>query len=153
MYSLRQIDLNDKIGQQVSIEVFTQIYPADRIESLVEQDPQVQKKQRRVRHFVPVSVVWFLLMMALWTRLAQARVWDKLTHKLAVLHPDEHLRVAGASALSYQRQLLGEDLLRRLMELCCRPLCSPETPGALYPRPSAHGPGWHALQRGGYRPK
>lgn len=132
MYSLRQIALDDKISQQVSIEVFTQIYPTEMIQTLVEQDPQVQQKQRRVRHFVPVSVVWFLLMMALWTRLAQARVWDKLTHKLVVLHPDETLKVAGASALSYQRQLLGDDLLRRLMERCCGPLCSPETPGAFY---------------------
>ena len=132
MYSLRQIALDDKISQQVSVEVFTQIYPPQTIQTLVEQDQQVQKKPRRVRHFVTVSVVWFVLMMAIWTRLAQARVWDKLTHKLWVLHPDEDLQVAGASALSYQRQVLGDELLRRLMEQCCHPLCSPETPGAFY---------------------
>jgi hypothetical protein len=132
MYSLRHIALTDKISQHVSIEVFTQIYPPEVIHSLIEHDPHVQQKQRRVRHFVPVSVVWFLLLMALWTRLAQARVWEKLTHKLAVLHPDETLQVAGASALSYQRTLLGEDLLRRLMQRCCHLLCTPETPGAFY---------------------
>ena len=132
MYSLRQMALDDKISRQVSVEVFTQTYPPQTIQTLVEQDPHVQEKQRRVRHFVTVSVVWFVLMMAIWTRLAQARVWDKLTHKLLVLHPDEDLRVAGASALSYQRQLLGDNLLRRLMEQCCHPLCSPQTPGAFY---------------------
>ena len=93
MYSLRHIAFTDKISQLVSVEVFTQIYPPEVIQTLLEHDPQVQQKKRRVRHFVPVSVVWFLLMMALWTRLAQARVWDKLTHKLAVLHPDETLQV------------------------------------------------------------
>ena len=70
MYSLRHIALTDKISQHVSIEVFTQIYPPEVIDSLIEHDPHVQQKQRRVRHFVPVSVVWFLLLMALWTRLA-----------------------------------------------------------------------------------
>ncbi|TME59545.1 MAG: IS4 family transposase [Chloroflexi bacterium] len=124
--------LDDKISRQVSVEVFTQIYPPQTIETLVEQDAHIQKKERRVRHFVRVSVVWFVLMMAIWTRLAQARVWDKLTHKLLVLHPDEDLRLPGASALSSQRQLLGDELLRRLMEQCCHPLCSPQTPGAFY---------------------
>src|SRR2546421_1336296 len=132
MYSLRHLALDDKISEQISIGVLTQIYPTETLYTLLEQSPEVQQKPRRVRHFVPISVIWFLLMMALWTRLSQARVWDKLTHKLVVLHPDETLKVAGASALSYQRQLLGDDLLRRLMELCCRPLCSPETPGAFY---------------------
>src|SRR3989442_13598412 len=111
MYSLRQIALDDKISQQVSIEVFTQIYPTEMIQTLVEQDLQVQKKQRRVRHSVPVSVVWFLLMMALWARLAQARVWDKLTHKLVGWRPDETLKVAGAPAVRCQHPPIGGGLL------------------------------------------
>jgi hypothetical protein len=132
MYSLRQIDLHDKISEQVSIGVFSQIYPTNVIHTLVEQSPDVQKKQRRVRHFVPESVIWFVLMMALWTRLSQARVWDKLTHKLVELHPNEDIVRAKASALSYQRELIGEEIVRRLMETCCHPICSPETPGAFY---------------------
>src|SRR2546426_10234124 len=148
MYSLRQIALDDKISQQVSIEVFTQIYPTEMIQTLVEQDLQVQKKQRRVRHFVPVSVVWFLLMMALWTRLAQARVWDKLTHKLVVLHPDETLKVAGASALSYQRQLLGDDLFSADGTVLSAVGFAGGARGVL-PGPSAPGSRWTALQRAG----
>ena len=132
MYSLRHLALDDKISEQISIGVLTQIYPTETLHTLLEQSPEVQQKPRRVRHFVPISVIWFLLMMALWTRLSQARVWDKLTHKLQVLHPDEHLRIAGAGALSYQRAVLGEGLLRRIMETCCHPLCSPQTPGAFY---------------------
>ena len=132
MYSLRPIDLNDKISEQVSIGVFSKIYPTKVIQMVVEQSPDVQKKQRRVRHFVPESVIWFLLVMALWTRLSQARVWEKLTHKLVELHPNEDIVVAKASALSYQRELIGEEIMRRLMETCCHPLCSPQTPGAFY---------------------
>jgi hypothetical protein len=132
MDSLRKIDLNDKISEQVSIGIFSQIYPRNVIDTLVEQSPDVQKKQRRVRHFVPESVIWFLLVMALWTRLSQARVWEKLTHKLVELHPNEDIVVATASALSYQREIIGEEIMRRLLETCCHPLCSPQTPGAFY---------------------
>ena len=124
MYSLRQLALDDKISEQISPGVLSQIYPPETLRTLVEQSPEVQRKQRRVRHFVPISVIWFLLLMALWTRLSQARVWDKLTHKLQMLHPDEHLRMAGAGALSYQRHVIGEGLLRRIMETCCHLLLS-----------------------------
>ncbi len=44
MYSLGKIDLNDKISEQVSIGVFSQIYPKNVIDMLVEQSPDVQKK-------------------------------------------------------------------------------------------------------------
>jgi len=132
VYSLRQMDLNDKISEQVSVGVFSQIYPTNVIDTLVEQSPDVQKKKRRVRHFVPESVIWFVLVMALWTRLSQGRVWDKLTHKLVELHPNEDIVIAKASALSYQRDLIGEQIVRQLMETCCHPICSPQTPGAFY---------------------
>ena len=133
MYRLRQMALDDKISEQVSGGVLSQVYPTEIVQQCLEQSAPVEPaKARRMRHFVPISVVWFVLAMALWTRLAQARVWDKLTHKLQLLHPDEEVQVAGASALSYQRGLLGEEPLRRLMQCCCHPLCTPQTPGAFY---------------------
>src|SRR5947209_13432376 len=133
MYRLRQIALDDKISEQVSIGVLSKVYPTQIVEQcLDEQAAQEQAKPRRVREFVPISIVWFVLVMTLWTRLCQGRVWDKLTHKLQLLHPDEAVEVAGASALSYQRKLLGEQVLRWLMERCCHLLCTPETKGAFY---------------------
>src|SRR3989440_5948054 len=63
---------------------------------------------------------------------SQGRVWDKLTHKLVELHPNEDIVIAKASALSYQRDLIGEQIVRQLMETCCHPICSPQTPGAFY---------------------
>lgn len=133
MYRLRQIALDDKISEQVSIGVLSKVYPTEIVQQcLDEQAAEEQVKTRRVREFVPISIVWFVLVMTLWTRQAQARVWDKLTHKLQLLHQDEQVEVAGASALSYQRGLLGEEPLRWLMERCCHLLCTPQTPGAFY---------------------
>ena len=44
MYSLRQIDLTDKISEQVNIGFFSQIYPTKVIDTLVEQSRDVQQK-------------------------------------------------------------------------------------------------------------
>jgi hypothetical protein len=138
MYRLRQITLDDKISEQVSIGVLSTVYPLEIVQQCLDEQAVEEQaaaeaaKTRRVREFVPISIVWFVLVMTLWTRLSQARVWDKLTHKLQLLHPDDQVKVAGASALSYQRALLGEQVLRWLMERCCRLLCTSETPGAFY---------------------
>src|ERR1700682_2157753 len=87
MYSLRQRALDDKISEQVSMQVLRQVHPTKIVQQCLEQHAQAEPaKARRMRHFVPISVSWFLLAMALWTRPAQARVWDKLAHKLQVLH-------------------------------------------------------------------
>src|SRR5258706_2482594 len=78
------------------------------------------------------SRLWFVLAMALWSRLAQGRVWDKLTHWLQDRDPAAPQEPAGASALSYQRALLGVEPLRRLFEQGTQLLCTPETAGAWY---------------------
>src|SRR5258706_15329590 len=78
------------------------------------------------------SRLWFVLAMALWSRLAQGRVWDKLTHWLQDRDPAAPQEPAGASALSYQRALLGVEPLQRLFEQGTHVLCSPEMAGAWY---------------------
>ncbi len=70
--------------------------------------------------------------MVLWSRLSQGRVWDKLTHWLQDRCPEAPQEAAGASALSYQRTILGVEPLQWLFEQGTHVLCTPETPGAFY---------------------
>jgi Insertion element 4 transposase N-terminal len=132
MYSLRQMERNDKMCEQLSLDAFAAIYPPEMVESLIEQYRVKSEKKQRVRQFTGVSVMYFLLMMALWARLSQARVWDKLTHGLQRLHPAGLQVVASASAVWYQRKALGSEPLRVLFEQCCQPVCSPQAKGAFY---------------------
>lgn len=132
MYKVRQIDVDDKVSQHVNLDLFAEIYPPELIEQLVQEQRERDPKQRRVRSLVPRSLVFFLLAMVLWTRLSQANVWKKLTHKLQILHPAEPVLSVTAGALSYQRKLLGVDPLQGLLTQCCHPLCEPQTPGAFY---------------------
>lgn len=132
MYSVRQIDVDDKVSQHVNMELFAEIYPPETIEQLVQAQRERDPKERRLRCLVPRSIVFFLLAMVLWTRLSQANVWKKLTHKLQILHPAEPVLAVTAGALSYQRNLLGAAPLQSLLGQCCHPLCDPQTPGAFY---------------------
>jgi hypothetical protein len=126
------MERNDKMCEQLSLDVFASIYPQETVESLIEQHRASLEKKRRVRQFTGVSVVYFVLMMALWARFSQARVWDKLTHGLARLHPSGLQEPVSAAALWYQRKLLGVQVLQWLFEACCRPVCSPQTTKAFY---------------------
>ena len=132
MYSVRQIDVDDKVSQHVNLDIFAETYPLETIEKLVQEQRERDPKERRLRCLVPRSIVFFVLAMVLWTRLSQANVWKKLTHKLQVLHPAEPVLTVTAGALSYQRNLLGVAPLHSLMQQCCHPLCDSQTPGAFY---------------------
>jgi hypothetical protein len=132
MYRVRYLDQNDKMSQQVRLKMFEEVYPAELIQHCVQHSPKRQQKRRRLRHFTALSVLWFLLAMVLWSRLAQERVWDKLTHWLQDRYPDQPEDPAGASALSYQRAALGVEPLQWLFEQGTHLLCTPETEGAFY---------------------
>ncbi len=126
-YRLRQIELDDKMCQQVSLDAFEPIYPR---EIICEQLSVHQAWEKRERCLNMLLMIYLLLAAALWTRLSFPRVLEKLARPLHVLGlPLAVMRVA-ASAITYRRQQLGSIPLQRLFASCCRPLCQPETPGA-----------------------
>lgn len=132
MYRVRYLEQNDKMCEQVRLKMFEEVYPVELLQACAEQSVMRQQKQRRLRQFTALSVLWFLLAMVLWSRLAQGRVWDKLTHWLQDRWPQEPQEPAGASALSYQRAILGSEPLQRLFEQGTHLLCESETSGAWY---------------------
>src|SRR5579885_253516 len=126
-YRLRQIELDDKMCQQVSLDVFEPIYPRAII---CEQLSVHHGWEERERSLNMVVLIYLLLAAVLWTRLALPRVLEKLARPLHVLGlPLSSLRVVD-SAISYRLQQLWVALLQGLFARCCRPLCTPQTPGA-----------------------
>ncbi len=132
MYRVRYVEQTDKMSEQVCLRMVEEVYTRELLQACLQQSPKRQQKQRRLRHFTALSVLWFLLAMVLWSRLSQGRVWDKLTHWLQDRFPDQPEEPAGASALSYQRAILGVEPLQWLFEQGTHVLCTPETPGAFY---------------------
>jgi hypothetical protein len=78
MYRLRQMDVDDKVCEQVSPGIVERIYPKAVRERCVQESQQWAETQRRVRQSTGLSLVLFVMMLALWSRLNQRQVWQKL---------------------------------------------------------------------------
>src|SRR6266446_6684743 len=129
------MDLDDKVCDQVDMTLLAQVYPAEAIERCVGQSEPWASKARRVRQSTMLALVMFVIGMALWSRLNQCLVWDKLVGKLSALHPGEPQSQLSASALSGRRQELGSQGVQVLMHECCQVLAQPQTmPSAFFGR-------------------
>ncbi len=135
MYRLREMDLDDKVCEQVDLSLLKTVYPAEVIERCVGQSERWSSKARRVRQSTMLALVMCVIGMALWSRLSQRLVWDKLVGKLSALHPGEPKSQVSASALSGRRQELGSQGLQALLAERCQVLAQPQTmPSAFYGR-------------------
>lgn len=119
MYKLREMDIDDKVCEQVDVALLSQVYPREVIERCVEQNGPWKEKRRRVRQSTRLALVWFVIAMALWSRLSQCLVWEKLVTKLTDIHPGEPDAQLSDSALSGRRAALGHTGLQALMQERC----------------------------------
>ncbi len=82
MYRVRYLEQTDKMSKHVQLRMLEEVYAGQLLQECAQRSVTTAPKARRVRYFTPLSVLWFVLAMVLWSRLAQGRVWDKLTHRL-----------------------------------------------------------------------
>ena len=135
MYRLRQLDIDDKVCEQVNPGVLEGIYPKEVIETCVQESRQWTRTKRRVRQSTALCLVLFVMMLALWSRLNQRQVWQKLVGGLSNLHPSEPLSQMSAPALTARREELGSQVMEALMRICCQPMARREqTPEAFFGR-------------------
>ena len=85
MYRLREMDVDDKVCEQVSMTMLGEVYPKDVIERCVQQSEPWSTKARRVRLSTALTLVFFVIAMALWSRRNQCQVWQSLVGKLSDL--------------------------------------------------------------------
>src|SRR2546430_13183410 len=126
-YRLRQMALDDKMCQQVSLNVFEQIYPR---ETICEQLSLHQAWEERERCLNMVVLISILLAAALWTRLAFPRVLERLARPLHFLGLPLCARRVVDSAISYRRAQFGSPPLEGIFSPRRRPLRSAQTPWA-----------------------
>jgi hypothetical protein len=135
MYRLRQMDVDDKVCEQVNVTLLKEIYPKEVIERCLEQSQPWASKERRVRGSTGLALVLFVIALALWSRLNQCQVWHKLVGKLSTLHPAEPDSGLTASGLSGRRKQLGSQCLQALLRERCQPMAQPQQmPGAFFER-------------------
>src|SRR2546421_11424873 len=120
MYRLREMDLDDKVCEQVSMTMLSEVYPKEVIERCVQQSEPWSSKARRVRLSTALALVLFVIAMALWSRLNQCQVWQKLVGKLSTLHPRQPKSTMSDSGVSGGRQRLGSHCLQALLRERCQ---------------------------------
>src|SRR5712692_7430620 len=135
MYRLREMEVDDKVCEQVSMTMLSEVYPKDVIERCVHQSAPWSTKARRVRASTALALVMFVIGMALWSRLNQCQVWQSLVGKLSSLHPAEPESTLSDSGLSGRRQELGSQCLQTLMRERCQVIATPQKmPSAFFGR-------------------
>ncbi len=135
MYRLRELDVDDKVCEQVSMTMLSEVYPKAVIERCVEQSEPWSTKARRVRASTALALVLFVIAMALWSRRNQYQVWQSLVGKLSDLHPAEPKSTISDSGLSGRRKELGSQCLQAIMRERCQVIAQPSSmPGAFFGR-------------------
>lgn len=126
-YSLRHLDLDDKMCQHVRLHVFEHIYPFERISEQLSLHHACEECERVLNM---LAVIHLLLAAALWTRLALPRVLERLVRPLHVLGLPLRAMQGKGSAITYRRQQLGIKPIQGLFARWCRPMCTPKSKGA-----------------------
>src|SRR5258708_24588784 len=132
---LREMDVDDKVCEQVSMTMLSEVYPTDVIERCVQQSEPWSSKVRRVRLSTALTLVVLVISMALWSRRNQCQVWQSLVGKLSDIHPAEPKSTISDSGLSGRRKALGSQCLQALMRERCQVIAQPSSmPGAFFGR-------------------
>src|SRR6266550_3133365 len=127
--------VDDKVCEQVSMTMLREVYPQDVIERCVQQSKPWNTKVRRVRLSTALSLVLFVIGMALWSRRNQCQVWMSLVGKLNALHPAQPTSTISDAGLSGRRKELGSQCLQALMRERCQVMAQPSSmPGAFFGR-------------------
>ena len=132
MYRLREMTIDDKVCEQVSMSMLGEVYPHEVIERCVRQSEPWNTKARRVRLSTALALVLFVMGMALWSRRNQCQVWDSLVSTLSELHPAQLDSAISDSGLSGRRQVLGSGCLQVLFQERCQLLAAPASMPSAY---------------------
>src|SRR5437868_14685686 len=129
------MDVDDKVCEQVSMTMLSEVYPTEVIERCVQQSEQWSSKVRRVRLSTALTLVVFVIAMALWSRRNQCQVWQSLVGRLSDIHPAEPKSTISDSGLSGRRKELGSQCLEALMRERCQVIAQPSSmPDAFFRR-------------------
>jgi hypothetical protein len=126
-YRLRQFDAESKFSHELHLEAIGRAVPMTEIGAALE---ETGSQEVRVRKLSMVAVVLVTIAMNIYTHLSIGEAMRKLARGLRFVWPDPDYVVPKDSAIVYRRYQLGARPLVNLFHRVCRPMATPETPGA-----------------------
>lgn len=126
-YNLRQFALEDKFSQALTLDALERAVPLEAIKAVLQAEAVTEQRERKLNMVVTMLVV---LAMHLYSHLALPHVMRKIAQGLRFIWPDPTYSLPTASALTYRRYQLGVRPVTALFHRVCRPMATPQTPGA-----------------------
>lgn len=125
-FTIRSLEAEGKFCETLTLGALEQVIPAEQVRAAL--DPL--RPGSRVRKLTWEVTLWLVLALHLYPRQAIPAVLRQLAHGHRLLWPEADLVLPGASALAYRRAHLGARPVAALFHQVCRPLATPQTPGA-----------------------
>lgn len=126
-FILREIEEERKFAQELSLEAIDRAVPVEQIKAAIRAEGAQEARERKLNMVVVVLV---LIAMNLYTYLSIEHVIKRIAQGLRFIGPDPEYLVPGDNALTYRRYQLNARPLVALFHQVCRPMATPQTPGA-----------------------
>ena len=131
--TIRQIQQESKVCQQIDLGLLQEVLPSALIEDLLETYQMWEERERKL-HMVVLT--YWLIALHLYPQLSQRAVYAKLVSGQRAWRDDVPQQIPAKSAFSYRREQLGSELLEELFAQVAGPKATQDTPGAF----------WHGLR-------
>ncbi len=126
-YRIREMVATCQLGQAVTVDALAQVIPQAALEEALAATGVHEQRDRALSF---TTVLWVVIAMNLYTDLALGHVLRRLVQGVRFCWPDPEAPVPTASALTYRRYQVGARPVVALFHRVCRPLATPQTPGA-----------------------
>ena len=126
-YRLRQLDAESKFSSELRLEAIGRAVPMAEIKAALQATGIQEARERKLNM---VTVMLLTIAMNIYSRLSIGEVMRKMARGLRFVWPNPDYSLPKDSALSYRRYQLGARPLANLFHRVCRPMATPQTPGA-----------------------
>jgi hypothetical protein len=126
-FKIAQLPAVDKLCQQIEVASLEQVYPRQVVADLLSEHDGWEQRERKLTHLL---MVYLVILLCLFPRHSLQALYAHLSRAWRWLSASESEAPPTEAALCYRRRTLGLGVLRRLLRQVCRPIATPQTPGA-----------------------
>lgn len=126
-YRLRQFDAESKFSSELHLDAIGRAVPMAEIRAALQATGVREARERKLNM---VAVMLVTIAMNIYARLSIGEVVRKVARGLRFVWPNPGYVLPKDSALAYRRYQLGARPMVNLFHRVCRPMATPETPGA-----------------------
>jgi len=126
-FRIREIEAESKFSDELTLEAIGRAVPMAEIVTVIQDEGVQEARQRKLNM---ATVLLLVIAMNIYTRLSIGHVMRKIAQGVRFIWSDSSYRLPKDSAIAYRRYQLNARPLVTLFHRVCRPMTTPETPGA-----------------------